>query len=72
MIDAASERMARNVLVVNEAIERAGQNRHALTVQEGQQWTSRIGHETWSGLSIPITRGRYSSHAGIADISLSP
>jgi citrate lyase subunit beta/citryl-CoA lyase len=25
MIDAASERMARNVLVVNEAIERAGQ-----------------------------------------------
>lgn len=29
MIDAASERMARNVLVVNEAIERAGQIRIA-------------------------------------------
>jgi citrate lyase subunit beta/citryl-CoA lyase len=29
MIDAASERMARNVLVVNEAIERAGQARVA-------------------------------------------
>ena len=39
---------------------------------------SGLGHKhgivmgTWSGLSIPITRGRYSCHAGIADRSLFP